>query len=165
VPLSAITNLAQPPDLLKRFVPALLEMRLQVGGVDVLMQTNDSLMLDAVRDFETDSPTVQQAFVWKLVRDEEVQAGPSEPMVIQREPVVVVSLGPACLIGVDSERRELLAFIGGGIDDRAFRSFILPALRHLMEYGPAAANAGGSRLYDEKTLDAVSQMPIGGSDA
>jgi hypothetical protein len=35
-------------------------------------------------------------------------------------------MGPACLLGVDRERGELLCFIGADIDSRTFQEVLFP---------------------------------------
>ena len=42
--------------------------------------------------------------------------------------LTVVVMGTGCLLGLDRERRELLAFIGRSIDARTHQEFIVPFL-------------------------------------
>jgi hypothetical protein len=57
-----------------------------------------------------------------------------ETTILMAGNVIVYSMGPACLIGADRERREILAFIGRDVDAHSFQESIVPALCRLTEF-------------------------------
>jgi hypothetical protein len=128
---------ASPPDLLKRFVETPFRADFRVGSTRVIVKTNDPAIPDLLRDFETPSRIRPlRLFRWKLVLDGDVRATASEPMLLRSGPVVVVSMGPACLIGVDYEKNELFAFLGSAASGDEFMASVLRVLRELTEKAP-----------------------------
>ena len=119
----------EPPDLFKRFVPTPYCANLRLDHAEVLVQTNDSSILNFLREYETQSSGGRQ-FVWKVIRDN-VRVPLLAPTVIYHEPVTFVSMGPSCLVAIDHETPELFAFLGTVIDDSDFRVRIFPLLREL----------------------------------
>jgi hypothetical protein len=130
-------SISRPPDLLKRFVPTPFRADLQIGSTRVIVRTNDPAIPRFLRDFNTRSRVRPwRRFRWKLVRDGDVRAPASRPILLRNGPVVVLSMGPACLIGVDYEKNELFAFFGCFAGGDAFTASILPVLRELTEKQP-----------------------------
>jgi hypothetical protein len=128
-----------PPDLLKRFVPTPFRADLQMGSTRVVVKTNDPAIPGLLRGFKARSRVRPlRRFRWKLVRDGDVRAPASRPILLRNGPVVVLSMGPACLIGVDYEKNELFAFLGCFARGDTFTASILPLLRELTEKRPDA---------------------------
>jgi hypothetical protein len=125
------------PDLLKRFAPTPLRATARLGPIQVAFETNDPSFLAAFSDFEGASSDTEATFVWKLVRDSEVGVGPLEPILIVHAGVTALSMGPACLIAIDHDARELVGFIGSAVGQETFRRTILPLLQRLSR--PAGA--------------------------
>jgi hypothetical protein len=125
------------PDLLKRFVPTPLRRRFRLGSIEVALETNDRGIANALRTGESGPQAGPPGFFWKLVRDFDVSDEPSEPVVIERGGGASLSMGPACLVAVDYDSRELVGFLGAAIDDRTFTGRILPLLKRLT-FGPAS---------------------------
>jgi len=122
---------SNPPDLLKRFVNTRFSGTFCVDGTDIVVQSNDATVFEHFPPTETDLRLNLRTFRWKLVYDPE---GPSEivsPIVITHGSVSIANLGLACLFGIDSERGELVAFLGVRGGDVAFRETVLPLLLEL----------------------------------
>lgn len=67
---------------------------------------------------------------------------------------MVVEMGPACLIGLDREKRELLAFIGTAIDKRTFQNVLIPLFCELTtEVFPTSATLA-SAVHNEASGNA-----------
>lgn len=128
----------EPPDLLKRFVPTPLRANLRFGDVEVLAQTNDSSILNVLRQYEDHRSAPHQPFVWTLVRDS-VEALLLQPTLIHRGQVTFVNMGRACVIAIDHDTRELFGFLGTAVDEAAFAIDVLPLLRELTQ-GPFETN-------------------------
>ena len=122
---------AWPPDLLKRFVSAPLRANLRFGDAEILVQTNDSSILNALRECDGHSSVSHQHLVWTFVRDNS-EAPLLQPAIIHHGQVTFVSMGPACLIAIDHETRELFGFLGMVVDDATFRRSVVPILRELI---------------------------------
>jgi hypothetical protein len=125
------SNYRNPLDLLRRFVPTPLRTRFRFGRIAVLVDTNDFSLLpmlpldSASEDFDT------FAFRWKLVRDSDVFGHLQEPLVLHTGELTIVGMGPACLLGLDRQRRELFGFIGADVGTKAFQEFLVPFLCRL----------------------------------
>jgi hypothetical protein len=118
------------PDLLKRFVQTPFRGTIQIGGKEVLIESNDPAVLEALGPLKALSAT-PQAFHWKLIYDCGISSQLDDATSIACGPVFVLNLGPACFMGVDYERNELVAFLGITADRPAFRKTILPLLTNL----------------------------------
>jgi hypothetical protein len=68
--------------------------------------------------------------------------------------LIIYSMGPACLVGADRERGEILAFIGRDVDARVFQESILPALVRLTEFV--------TRKQQMPNIPQNAGLPIGG---
>ena len=58
----------------------------------------------------------------------------AEASIVMAGSLIVYSMGPACMIAADRERKEVLAFIGIEVDARIFQEGVLPALCRLTEF-------------------------------
>jgi hypothetical protein len=118
-------------DLLRRFVPTPLRARFRAGKFWVTVETNDFALFPAFPFDDAGQNRAQQHFHWKLVRDSDVTALPEEPMFVNSAAIRTVSMGPACLLGADLERREIVGFIGAAVDAHTYREFLVPLLLRL----------------------------------
>jgi hypothetical protein len=119
-------NYVDPPDLLCRFIPTPLRAVYRISSIRVTVETNDftllpELPLDAALDVSH-----EQNLQWKLVRDKDSHGLLEEPVLLASGTLTVVTMGTACLFGLDRERRELLGFIGAEIDGRTYHDFLVP---------------------------------------
>lgn len=119
------------PDLLKRFVPLPFEGAFAISDVDVWIKTNDPAILELLTPFLAQPRQNQTEFKWSLIRDSEAPLEIERLTIVKCGRLAVANLGPACLIGVDYDRRELVAFLG--LDPRAskLRDIVLPLLTTL----------------------------------
>ena len=120
-----------PLDLLRRFIPTPLRTRFRIAAATVVVETNDFSLLPAL-PLETASREFLPANLsWKLVRDPDARGLLQEPLLLISAQLTIAAMGPACLLGVDRERRELLCFIGADVDPRTFQEFLVPFLCRL----------------------------------
>ena len=143
MPTPEITSYRDPLDLLRRFAPTPLKTHVQLDFATVLLETNDlSFFPSPLQPHEQSSrnplPCANSAHathcLWKIVRDVDVHHKITETSIVMAGSLIVYSMGPACVIGADRERKEILAFIGLEVDVRAFQESILPALHRLTEF-------------------------------
>jgi hypothetical protein len=119
---------AEPPDLLRRFVPTSVKAVYRVGGIRVLVQTNDSTLLPALPPAQDHVRAEEQNMAWTLIRDEESPGLLEPPLFLKLGRLTVVTMGIACLMGLDHEKRELIGFIGADIDPRTHQESLVPLL-------------------------------------
>jgi hypothetical protein len=124
------SNSTDPPDLLRRFIPTPVKARYRVGGVRVMVQTNDFTLLPALPlDVDADhSGAGKQNLEWTLIRDADSHGLLEPPIFLTSGTLTVVVMGTACLVGLDHERCQLLGFIGADIDARTHQKFLVPLL-------------------------------------
>ena len=117
---------ASPLDLLRRFIPTPLKALFRVGSIHVRVRTNDMTLLP-VFPLEADLEALGvKSWEWRLIRDADSRGLLEPPLFIASGALTIVGMGPACLIGVDREKRELLAFIGRAIGTRTHQDFLIP---------------------------------------
>jgi hypothetical protein len=143
VPTPEITSYRDPLDLLRRFAPTPLKTHMKLDFATVLLETNDLSFFPSpwqphVQSPRNPLPSANSAqsthCLWKIVRDVDVDHKITETSIVMAGSLIVYSMGPACVIGADRERKEILAFIGLEVDARTFRESILPALCRLTEF-------------------------------
>ncbi|MGA2431604.1 MAG: hypothetical protein ABSH13_24120 [Candidatus Acidiferrum sp.] len=122
-----------PLDLLRRFAPTPLKAQVYLEIANVLLETNDLSFLSSLSQLAAREPA-SQSCRWKIVRDVDVRGTTSEASIVMAGSLIVYCMGPACLIGADRERGEILAFIGRDVDVRRFEESILPSLIRLTEF-------------------------------
>jgi hypothetical protein len=137
VPTHDIAAYRDPLDLVHRFVPTPLTGFLQLDSANVTLKTNDlrffpAALKVAITSRIGDLPL--PSCLWKIVRDADVQQDLAETTTIVSDDLVVYSMGPACTVAGDRERREILAFIGASVNARAYEVTILPTLYRLTEF-------------------------------
>jgi hypothetical protein len=119
-----------PLDLLRRFAPTPLKAQFYLEFANVLLETNDLSFLPSLSVLGVREPSPQSC-LWKIVRDVDARGTTTETSIVMAGNLIVYSMGPACLIGADRERGEILAFVGRDVDARLFQESILPALIRL----------------------------------
>jgi len=124
---------ANPLDLLRRFVPTPLKAEVRLGTANVVLETNDLSFLPSLSRLDA-GESCAESCSWKIVRDVDARGMTGETTILMAGNVTVYSMGPACLIGADRERREILAFIGRDVDAHSFQQSIVPALCRLTEF-------------------------------
>jgi hypothetical protein len=124
--LHELTAHRDPQDLLCRFVPTPLRTRFRHGVARVVVQTNDFSLLPALPLDGEPKQAHKPVFEWKVIRDLDATGPLGEPVILDSQLLTVVGLGPACLVCVDHERKELLGFIGAQIDARTYQEFLVP---------------------------------------
>jgi hypothetical protein len=127
-----------PLDLLRRFVPTPLSATYRVGEFHVMVQTNDITLIPLALFGSDLRASNGWDWEWKLIREPDVPEPLESPIFLTSEALTVVAMGTACLIGVDYERRELLAFIGAGVDATAHQNSLVPFFCQLLR-GRASA--------------------------
>lgn len=124
-----------PLDLLRRFVPTPLKAVYQFGAVRVVVQTNDFSLLPTASSAASLPGISERNFDWILVRDADATGPLQPPMMLTAENLTVVQMGPACLLAIDQQRRELLGFIGLDVHARTHQEFLVPLLCRLTNEG------------------------------
>jgi hypothetical protein len=120
-----------PLDLLRRFIPTPLKAFYDIGTVRVTLETNDIALLPT-RPLPTCLHVPgQQRLQWRLVRDWDWPGPLEAPIFLTSGALMIVAMGPACLLGVDHQKRELLGFIGAAIDQRTHQEVVIPLLCRL----------------------------------
>jgi hypothetical protein len=115
-----------PLDPLRRFIATPLRTRFRVGATRVMVETNDFRLLP---ELPLDSATEEGEsgrLEWKLVRDHDAHGLLQEPLLFTGGALTIASMGPACLVGLDRERGQLLCFIGAEVDGRTFQEVLVP---------------------------------------
>jgi len=136
-----------PPDLLRRFVATPLTFLYRIGAFKVIVKTNDETLLPAF-EASFESPGTN-TFEWKLIRDSDSHGLLEPSMGITSGPLTFVGMGPACLIGVDRQRRELFAFIGRDIDRQTYKALLIPLFFELTSEACAANAASPSEGHNQ----------------
>ena len=115
-----------PLDLLRRFVPTPLKAGYQFGAARVIVQTNDFSLLPTASSVANPPGISERTFAWVLVRDADTTGPLQPPMMLTSGPLTIVQMVSACLLGLDQERRELLAFIGSDVHVQTHQEFLVP---------------------------------------
>lgn len=139
MPIPELVSYQAPLDLLRRFAPTPLKVHIRVESATVLLETNDLSFLPSLSLAGPPPPSLSQSCLWKIVRDVDARCKITEASIVMAGSLIVVSMGPACLIAADRERKEILAFIGLDVDACTFQESILPSLRRLTEFVSRAA--------------------------
>ena len=132
-----------PLDLLRRFAPTPLKADVRLEIANVLLETNDLSFLEWLSRLDAGESSAKSC-LWKIVRDVDVRGVTGETTILMAGNVIVYSMGPACLIGADRERREILAFLGRDVDAHSFQESVLPALCRLTEFVTGQQQAPGT---------------------
>jgi hypothetical protein len=121
-------------------MPAPLKKTFSVQGEIVSVETNDFEFLSALPNASVEKSSSQPAtFQWKLLRDVNVLDGLPTTSILKAESLVIVSMGPALFAGLDIERKELLAFVGGAVSARQYQSIIAPLFLQLTGFAMGKA--------------------------
>lgn len=132
MPVSEVAPYRNPLDVLWRGVPVLFRADVRLAGVNVSVESNDSELLALVTGFAAVSKDPSESnFLWRIVRDTE-SLGAIEPAVmIEREELAFATMSAAVVVGVDRERKELLAFVGVNVDESAFKETVFPLFERM----------------------------------
>lgn len=117
-----------PLDVLRRFVHTPIRSRFRIGSTSIVVETNDFSLLPALPLEESSGESHLPNVEWKLVRDPDAPGPLQDPLSLSSEQITMVAMGPACVMGMDHQRRELLCFIGTDVDARAFQEWLVPFL-------------------------------------
>jgi hypothetical protein len=131
-----MANYNDPLDPLRRFVPTPLRTRFRIGALTVLVETNDFSLLPALSLHTASDDSGSSTRTWKLVRDFDAHGLLQEPLTLCTGQLTVVGMGPACVLGIDHERRELFCFIGRDVDTKTFQEYLVPFLCRLSGGAP-----------------------------
>jgi hypothetical protein len=124
-------NYRDPLDALRRFIPTPLKTRLRVGLTTLQVATNDLSLVPDLPPETVSKKLMKRSLDWKLVRDDDARGILQEPLQLTSGALTVVTMGTACLLGVDRERGELLCFIGADVDEKSFQEILVPMLCNL----------------------------------
>ncbi|MGB7730449.1 MAG: hypothetical protein WBL50_20645 [Candidatus Acidiferrum sp.] len=142
-----------PLDLLRRFIPTPLRAVYRIGSHRVMVQTNDFTLLPALTlEANSNTPT-DKTLEWKLIRDMDSPGLLESPTLMTSSALTVVAMGTACLLGLDHVRRELVGFIGSGIDARTHQEFIVPFLCRMTSEALFAGPVTGSNGQNEESAN------------
>ena len=145
---TGLTSYRDPLDLLRRFAPTPIRTQLFLPFATVEVETNDLSLFPDLVSAETPSDSVRiqlpsnldrrtpsaHSCVWKIIRDVDVRGTAAEASILMAGKLILYTMGPACLIGADRDRKEILGFIGRDVDMSALQECIVPALLRLTEY-------------------------------
>jgi hypothetical protein len=122
------------PDLLRRFVRAPHVFSIDAGDICGRVETNDPSIVEAMRSVTAplshEGP--EQAYFWKLIRDEAAPRGGREVTILSFGPLSTVLLGVGTMIAIDRERREVLGFIAPDVPTEQFVESWLPLITKLL---------------------------------
>jgi hypothetical protein len=150
VPLYDHIPYSHPLDVLRRFMPSPLKTLIKFEEGIILVETNDSSLLLPLGYLDSETASaISPAFHWKLLRDEDVLGKPAGATILMAGSLLVANMGPACLAGMDLERKELLAFIGGEVDQQDYQICVFPVLNALTQFAMGKKPAIGIPFPDE----------------
>jgi hypothetical protein len=142
VPVQENISYSHPLDVLGRFMPAPLKKTFSLHGEIVSLETNDSEFFSLLQNANSETSLPQPAtFQWKLLRDVNILDGIARTSVLKTANLMIVSMGPALFAGLDPERKELLAFIGGSVSVREYQSAIAPLFVQLTKFALGKGSA------------------------
>lgn len=144
---------ADPLDLLRRFIPTPIKSIYRVASIHVNVKTNDITLLPLFPSEAHLEAFGVNNFEWKLIRDADCPGLLEPPMCITSGALTIVGMGPACLTGVDREKRELLAFIGTDIDTRTFQGFLIPLFSQLTTEMFSGSATSASEVQNEASVN------------
>lgn len=126
-----------PLDVLWRGVPTPYKADVRVAQMCISVECNDPALLGCISRRSASSVAQGKSkFLWRIVRDDEAP-GEIEPAIsLKNGPVTFAAMSAALTVGVDSDRKELLAFVGGSVDTKGFNETVFP-------------------MFEKMTLDAV----------
>jgi hypothetical protein len=123
---------SDPLDLLWRLVPTPYFKWTCVGHLPVRVESNDPEIVATVTEITPEAlGETECAFLWRIVRDPNSTGGIQPATILTHGDLSFISMGTSLLVGVDCKRRELLGFVGVGVDRNAFKESVLPLLMRL----------------------------------
>jgi hypothetical protein len=114
-------------DPLWRLAPTPLNLRICIGRLAVLVESNDHKLLANLAEMNAEkSSNAGSTFLWRIIRDPET-GGEIEPVtLIVDGDLSFLKMGTGVFAGVDKERKELLGFVGTGVSECAFQESVAP---------------------------------------
>lgn len=127
---STLDCVSQAPDLLKRFVPTAFEGVFAMNEFSVLVRSNERAIIEllAPMPVQRQGP---QSFIWNVIYDIEAPSEIQSLTLLRCGRTAVANLGPGCLVAVDYDRCELIAFVGLRESNPIFRETVLRFLTAL----------------------------------
>jgi hypothetical protein len=127
-----IDTYSDPLDLLWRFVPTPHVSAFHVGDFRVCVESNYPAILGLLDQTQCREPVVNDCtFLWRIIRDSAVAGGTAPPAILADGDLTFVNMGPAFLVAVDRQRKELLGFVGTGVSNSEFEETVVPLLVRL----------------------------------
>jgi hypothetical protein len=126
MPSPSLPPNVDPLDLLRRSVLTPLKAFYRMGAVHLRIETNDLGLVPTLMLGADDHASAGWEWEWKIVRDPDAPGPLLAPRFLQTEVLSLVEMGIGCLIGVDHERRELLAFVGRDVDSPTYQHVLVP---------------------------------------
>lgn len=151
--MSEPVSYSDPLDLLRRFAPTPLRSLVYLEFTNIVLETNDVSFLSPLALLAVREPS-SRSCLWKIVRDVDVCGPIMEASIVMAGNLIVYCLGPACLIGADRERGEILACVGRDVDAKLFGESVVPALLRLTEFV--------TRKQEEAVVVRSTEMPVQG---
>ncbi len=146
-------NNLEVPDLLRRFIPTPVKGKYCVGGLRLMVQTNDFTLLPAL-PFDPDHyGSGEQNLTWTLIRDADSHGLLEPALFVKSGSLTVVLLGTACVVGLDHERLELFGFIGADIDVRAHQEFLVPLLCQMTNEVLVSDPSSGGAIWRKEVVN------------
>jgi hypothetical protein len=127
-----IDTYSDPLDLLWRFAPTPYVSAFHVGDFHVRVESNDPAILALLSQTQCREPVLNDCtFLWRIISDSAVAGGAESATILADGDVTFVNMGPAFLVAVDRQRKELLGFVGTGVSNSEFEEMIVPLLVRL----------------------------------
>ena len=105
-----------------------------------MLETNDSDFFPpasisvATSNGKADARRDIPVCLWKIVRDLDAREELVEASVVMSDNLLVYSMGPACIVAAERDRKEILAFLGIEVTAQFYRDSIYPILLRLTEF-------------------------------
>ena len=126
-------NLPDAPDLLRRHTPTPHAQLLRIGDLCLRLETNDPEIIHVIAQNGTVVPSASGGvFLWKLIRDYDVQSSSNEILLVRDQNLDSLWLGATTFFCVDRTRREVLGFVAADVGPAEFDATIVPVLMNLL---------------------------------
>lgn len=122
--LTALEQIADPPDVLRRFVETPF-MRVARSG---RVRSNDKTLAIGISELLDRNYPNAREFDWVVIRDADLSDDMADAVVLETDESVIFAFGRGAVFGVDRDRAEVLGFVSAGIPLVALREVIIPAM-------------------------------------
>jgi hypothetical protein len=121
---------ASVPDLLRRFVDAPYRATVQIGSIEVVLQTNEADLATALQRVSATQSTENctTSVFMKIIRDHDAPLNGSDVTVVSSWPVTTLLLGAGSVIAIDCERRQVLGFLAAPVSAEQFIEQLVPII-------------------------------------